>query len=254
MDHDSTGPLMRSSQRPGEHDIGAYNIPNQRTSWDYECLKQMNADAAANAILGSSESLNIGLHQNADPSKRRPFPSITSTMAPTCYTGSLDRRVMKQRQRDKWKPSAMDEAKPTRPSYVVIPPTSPPVIEPLDRSPTRYGPPPTYPGRNLGAPNDVAASAISPRLVHKLLQSKGSDVGYRRPTDSTRAHEATDMAKYGHIPQRQGVQRSLSHSSTPPLYGSRTTKIKQQNGDGREELVWIGDNQEAGKSKTATIV
>lgn len=148
-DYDTLPPFQRyhrnSASTAIDHQIGAYNIPNQRTSWDYECLNQMNSAA----ILGSSESLDA---VSVPPSPlftpryavgqilRLPRPGgVTSSSH--CYTGSLDRRVLKQRQKEKWKkmgvsPNDVDQNQP-RPKS---PP--PPLIDPiqlLDHSPTRYG-------------------------------------------------------------------------------------------------------------------
>ncbi|KRZ70753.1 FERM domain-containing protein 4A [Trichinella papuae] len=79
-----------------DHALGSYNVPQQRTSWDQDCLERMN-----HAVLGSSESVNSGLtHRSisssagakvAVPGCNGQFPGMVN------YVGSLDRRQLKNR-------------------------------------------------------------------------------------------------------------------------------------------------------------
>uniref|UniRef100_A0A5S6R1H8 FERM domain-containing protein n=1 Tax=Trichuris muris TaxID=70415 RepID=A0A5S6R1H8_TRIMR len=90
-------PFAKASPDAGGHRIGSYNVPQQRTSWDHECLEQMNRPA-----LGSTESVNSGLNNHSLPPPPNGTVAVKGfyghpTFTNTRYMGSLDRRYLRFR-------------------------------------------------------------------------------------------------------------------------------------------------------------
>ncbi|CDW54286.1 FERM M and FERM C and DUF3338 and FERM N domain c ontaining protein [Trichuris trichiura] len=121
-------PFAKASPDAGDHHIGSYNVPQQRTSWDHECLEQMNRPA-----LGSTESVNSGLNNHSLP----PPPSAAVAvkglynrppLSNNKYMGSLDRRYLRLRSGEIAVPCKRGTESNRLPAQT---------IETLDRSPSR---------------------------------------------------------------------------------------------------------------------
>lgn len=211
-DYDTLPPFQRYNRNLTstviDHQIGAYNIPNQRTSWDYECLNQMNSAA----ILGSSESLDAGSVQHLFT----PHYSVGQVLRPSrppgvtshCYTGSLDRRVLKQRQKEKWKKLGLGSQNNETCNEQNQPRTnSPPLIEAvqLDRSPTRYG-------ANNG---DGSKRSASVSYVQNQRTPSSFNNLYERKLSATES-----VADYHHLPLHRKASNDSTHSSLSTVTGT----------------------------------
>ncbi|KHJ40243.1 hypothetical protein D918_09686 [Trichuris suis] len=130
-ERDVVAPLRlfaKASPDAGDHHIGSYNVPQQRTSWDHECLEQMNRPA-----LGSTESVNSGLNIHSLPPPPSAVVAVKGLygrppLSNNRYMGSLDRRYLKLHSGEKAISCKRGSESNRLPVHT---------IETLDRSPSR---------------------------------------------------------------------------------------------------------------------
>uniref|UniRef100_A0A914WSQ7 Uncharacterized protein n=1 Tax=Plectus sambesii TaxID=2011161 RepID=A0A914WSQ7_9BILA len=242
-----------------EHDVGAYNVPRQRTSWNYRSIDQgLNRAPESVAVLeqqekekeksspsSSSSSYAMGRvrglvrKMSASGANRQPPPPAPSA---TFCTNSLDRRALRNRQRSSGQLPPQGS------------PTSALVGHAAPTPATHFASPPV-PSPKRDYSNAIANGLNSPRTTtFPVTSPHGASVETSKP------FETADIARYASATTRPRSPlvlngKSLSNGQLrppPPPYSTRNNGAPTD--PHMEALLDFYKENERRKPKTATIV